>query len=233
MHSTLFRDKDNFGKIADILKFMQWNYTGSSENRKLVAEQDYQRFYRDHKGSPHEAYKFVKVELEIDNPTLSKNELSDNFLLFFNQDYKYIIELDLKKKERLKKFVDCYKKIAPDKILEFGNQQVIILGQSMSQVAGNIIISLLSTFSFKEFQQYLKKAKFLLNKGPYSSFAKQKDSIEVFNSPKKYFITLQRKSKYNFQLINKTLDFSEGSFHVFDRDFQLEFPALDSATPKE
>lgn len=227
MHNPLFGDKDTLDKIADVLKFMQWNYTGSSENRRLVIEQDYLRFYQDHKGNPLEAYKSAKVDLELAELKLIKNDLSENFLFFFNNDYKFIVELEIKKKVRLKRFVANYKKIDRDKILEFGNQQVIILGQSMSEVARNIAISLFSTYSINEFKQYLLKNKYLVNKGPFSSCAKDKYSIEIFDKPSKYFVTMQRKSAYNFQLINKTLDFCEGSFHVFDRNFKLVFPVID------
>lgn len=130
IHKRLFCELSKVEKICQIIKFMQWNYTTSNENQKLKPHQEYDKFYRIHKGDPKEAYKAAGIKLQG-----NAKDLSNDLIIFFNKDHEIVFEMKINKK-LLDKFVN-------DKsfynIRLNTNQAIFISNKNFDQVVKDII----------------------------------------------------------------------------------------------
>ncbi len=130
MHNKLFCELSNLEKIYQIIKFMQWNYTTSNENQKLKPHQEYNQFYKTHKGDPLQAYNAAGINLEGNT-----RDLSNELRIFFNTEHEIVFEVKIKKK-LLDNFID--KKKFSDYRLD-KNQAIFISNKKFDEVVIDII----------------------------------------------------------------------------------------------
>lgn len=218
-------DKSQKEKIIWLFERMQWNYTSKEENRKLIPEQEYKRFFGFHNGDPLSAYDYLQIDLfsENENPPSKKirdflnKERNEKHLIaeigFDETDASNFMKSVNQSKERHRWEVD---------ILKVSNTNIVISATTFSDLFMVLMTGTLGMLQVNELQDFLRDLGYKANekKGPYrfiNNYITQPNRVFAIKTKAgDVFMTTYNSSDYKYSLLSRLGDYMQINFVFYD-----------------